>query len=285
MPHTSPSDRKAVAATVTTASSARNAADDDGNVPGIDCSDVTKTFFPRSGEEPVAALDGINLRIPQGEFTTIVGPSGCGKSTLLKAVAGLVKPTTGRVTVRGRVVEGPHTDVGLMFQDALLMPWRTALEHALLPTQIAGRVRVSDEQRAREMLDRVGLAGFANAYPHELSGGMQQRVALARTLMSEPDVLLLDEPFGSLDELNRERMHLQLLELWEATRKTILFITHSVQEAVFLSTSIIVMDSKPGRIVSRIEVPLPRPRSVSVLRHPDYMETVFAVREAMGVQR
>ncbi|GIH24784.1 ABC transporter ATP-binding protein [Acrocarpospora phusangensis] len=215
---------------------------------------VGKTFQVRGGGEPFTALAGIDLDVRAGEFLTLVGPSGCGKSTLLDLIAGLTTPTTGTLRLDGRPIDGPGLDRGVVFQQYALFPWRTALaniEFGLEAKAVPARERA---ERAREFLELVGLSGFADRYPHELSGGMRQRVAIARSLAFDPEVLLMDEPFAALDAQTRESLQEELLSIWEKTGKTVVFITHGIDEAVYLGQRVAIMTSRPGRIKQIIDV-------------------------------
>jgi NitT/TauT family transport system ATP-binding protein len=215
----------------------------------------------------LVALDDINLRVAPGEFLCIVGPSGCGKSTLLRIVAGLRPATSGTVKVTGRQVTQPIPDIGMVFQQPVLLKWRSILQNVLLPAELAGNDAGLLRKRARALLEMAGLAGFAEKLPRELSGGMQQRAALCRALLLDPPLLLMDEPFGALDAMTRDEMALELLRIWgetSASRKTILFVTHSIPEAVFLSDRVVVMSARPGRVAADFKVELPRPRTVEL---------------------
>ncbi|MEU7873686.1 ABC transporter ATP-binding protein [Dactylosporangium sp. NPDC049140] len=225
----------------------------------IELAGVSRTFRTRSGD--VEALRAIDLTVAAGEFLAVIGRSGCGKSTLLRLVAGLLTPSAGRVAVASAPVTGPRTDVALMFQRPALLPWRSVLGNVLLPLEIRGRVRPPDRDRAQALLDAVGLAGFHRRLPHELSGGMQQRVALCRALIQRPSVLLMDEPFSALDALTREELAGQLQQVHVEMRPTTIFVTHSIQEAVLLADRVAVLSSRPGRVQRIITVDIPRPRS------------------------
>ena len=240
---------------------------------------VTKRFA--SGLE---ALGGIDLDVARGEFLSLLGPSGCGKSTLLRIVAGLADPTSGSCELHlgnpaGRSI--PAGRIGFVFQDATLMPWSTVARNVELPFRIAGRVRAAERERVEAALRAVGLAGFEKSYPHQLSGGMRMRVSIARALVTEPDLLLLDEPFAALDEITRHQLNDDLLRLWEAQRPTILFVTHSVFESVYLSSRIAVMRRRPGRIIADFSVNLPR-RDGSVRTTPAYAQTCETVSGALA---
>ena len=218
-------------------------------------SSLEKTYATR-GRTQVHALAGISVEIGAGEFITIVGQSGCGKTTLLKILAGLLQRSAGNVTLRGRPVDEPSRDIGIVFQDPVLLPWRTVFDNVMLPVEVLGLDRRASANRAMELLGLVGLAGFEDKYPHELSGGMRQRVAIARALVHDPSLLLMDEPFGALDAMTREFMNLELLRIWEESGKTIVFITHGIDEAVYLGQRVAVMTSRPGRIKQIIDIRL-----------------------------
>jgi NitT/TauT family transport system ATP-binding protein len=252
----------------------------EANAGAIGVSAVSKVF--PSGRE---ALRAVSVDTHPGEFVSFVGPSGCGKSTLLKLIGGLLEPSAGEVTVGGRKVSGPRRDVGVMFQTSVLFPWRTVLENVLLPIEVFGLERASALDKARGILRLVGLEGREGAYPRELSGGMQQRAALSRVLITDPPIILMDEPFGALDEFTRERMNLELLRIWGSRRQTIIFVTHSINEAVFLSDRVVVMGTSPGRVLAVVDVPLARPRSIEVMKSPEFAKTAFEVREYLGVAR
>ena len=229
------------------------------------------------------ALDGIDLTIRPREFVSLIGPSGCGKSTLLRLIGDLTQPTTGRVMVNGKSAQRARMDrdYGMVFQAPVLFEWRTIESNVQLPLEIAGIAKPDRARRAREMLELVELRDFGRHHPWQLSGGMQQRAAIARALALEPKLLLMDEPFGALDEMTRERMNDELLRIWERTGTTIVFVTHSIPEAVFLSSRVVVMSPRPGRITDVIEVDLPRPRGVETRELPRYFELITAVREAL----
>jgi NitT/TauT family transport system ATP-binding protein len=233
------------------------------------------------GECDLGALDDISFEVYPGELICFVGPSGCGKSTLLRVLAGLLRPTAGHVALRGRPCAEPCDDIGIVFQRSNLMPWRTTLKNITLPLEIEGEDAESARQRASELIRLVGLSGFEQSYPHQLSGGMAQRVAIARALVHDPEILLLDEPFGALDALTRERMNLELLRIWEARRKTVIMVTHNIQEAILLADRVLVMTSRPGRITATIPISLPRPRSQSLVYDPATLELARRIREAI----
>lgn len=244
----------------------------------LELSDVTMTYPARSSGT-VTALDGIDLDVKKNEFITIVGPSGCGKSTILKIAAGLVLPSSGEVSLGGEPVTSPSSDVGLVFQQPVLLPWRTVLENITLPLEVLGSgSKATRAQRARDLLGLVGLDKYAGHYPNELSGGMQQRVSIARALAHDPSILLMDEPFGALDALTRDQMSLELLRIWEQNAKTVLFVTHSVPEAVLLADRIVVMTASPGKIAQIIDVALPQPRDNAMINTPEFGDYVQLVR-------
>jgi NitT/TauT family transport system ATP-binding protein len=248
--------------------------------PIVELTGVAKQFA--SG---VTALAGVNLIVGKGEFVSLLGPSGCGKSTLLRIVAGLSYATAGNCSLRLSDFPGKRVAAGrvsFVFQDPTLMPWSTVINNVLLPFRIGRRLGGPERERAAAALQAVGLAGFENAYPHQLSGGMRMRVSIARALVTEPDLLLLDEPFAALDEITRLALNDDLLRLWEAQKPTVLFVTHSVFESVYLSTRIAVMAARPGRIVADLSVDLPHPRERSVRTSPDYAALCDTVSAALG---
>jgi NitT/TauT family transport system ATP-binding protein len=240
---------------------------------------VTKRF--ERGD--VVALQGIDLDVRPAEFVSLIGPSGCGKSTLLRIVGDLIQPTEGRVTVNGKEPQRARRDrdYGIVFQDAVLYDWRTVARNIALPLELAGWSRSRRTARVQEMLELVELAGFEDHHPWQLSGGMQQRVSIARALSFSPALLLMDEPFGALDEMTRERLNAELLGIWAETQKTIVFVTHSIAEAVFLSTRVVVMSPRPGRIAGIVEVDLPQPRNFDTREEPRFFELVTAVRDTL----
>jgi NitT/TauT family transport system ATP-binding protein len=248
--------------------------------------DISKSY--RTDHETIAALDHVSLDVAEGEFVSIVGPSGCGKSTLMLIVAGLVPPSSGVVRIGGVEVTAPYTKAGIAFQDPTLYEWRRVLENVLLPVDIQGLAPEPFRRRARELLAMVGLQGFERKYPFALSGGMRQRVALCRALVHDPPLLLLDEPFGALDALSREQLNLELQTIWQENAKTVLLITHSIQEAVFLSDRVVVMSPRPGRVGAVVPIGLPRPRTFAMLEAPEFGRAARAIREvfeAWGVLR
>jgi NitT/TauT family transport system ATP-binding protein len=239
--------------------------------------DISVAYPSRKG--PVQALERLDLVVQPSSFVCVLGPSGCGKSTLVKLVSGLMKPTTGSIAFDGVVATGARDDVGVAFQQAALLPWKTALENVLLPLRLKGEPLAPARERAEAMLNLVGLSGFRDSYPHELSGGMQQRVSLARSLIRDPSVLVMDEPFSALDAMTRENMMIELQRIWLEKRPSVLFITHSIPEAVFLADRVLVMSGRPGRVIADIAVDLPRPRTVETLGSPDFVELSNALRK------
>jgi len=231
-----------------------------------------------------AAVEDLSFEIRENEFVALVGPSGCGKSTSLRILSGLVPPTRGTVSLRGRAVDRPIEDVGMVFQSPVLLPWRTTLGNVLFTAEMRGLPAAPHRLRALELIKLAGLDGFESSYPHELSGGMQQRVAICRSLLLRPSLLLLDEPFGALDVLTREKMGFELQRIWSASRTTVLLVTHSITEAVLLSDTIIVMTARPGRVKATIPVDLPRPRDAKTLRDPRFVELAAAVRDNIEAQ-
>lgn len=220
----------------------------------------------------VIAVDNASFSIPSNRFVSIIGPSGCGKSTILRIVSGLMKPSAGEVEVRGEPVRGPAKDIGMVFQSPVLLPWRSTLDNVLLMSEMRGDTPALHRDRAIELLQLAGLEGFEKSYPHQLSGGMQQRVGICRALLLNPSVILMDEPFGALDVISRERMGFELLKIWAHSRNTVLFVTHSITEAVLLSDTVIVMSPRPGRIQDIVDIDLPRPRHRETLREKAYVE-------------
>ena len=242
---------------------------------------VAKTF--RDGRQPLPVLQPVSFDLAAGEFACLLGPSGSGKSTLLRIIGGLVTPDSGQLWFDGQPLTGPHEQIGFVFQKTNLMPWRTVLQNVLLPLEIQqGRVTEADRQMAHDLLALMGLEGFDHAYPRQLSGGMNQRVVLARTLIHRPRLLLMDEPFGQLDALTRERLNLELLRLQTLHSKTILMVTHSINEAVFLADRVLLMSERPGRITAQVLIDLPRPRDLSLLGAPEFGRLAAQVRGLIG---
>jgi NitT/TauT family transport system ATP-binding protein len=257
----------------------QQAAEARGSARGtISVTDAVKQF-----EGGVLAVDHVSFEATPGEFVSIVGPSGCGKSTLLRLIAGLIPLSEGQIAVNGLEVTKPRQDVALMFQRPTLLPWRTALQNALLPPKLGGKLDGAAERQAYELLDLVGLSGFEHTYPRHLSGGMQQRVALARLLMVGVDVLLLDEPFAAVDQLTRERLNLELLRVHERMSATALLVTHNITEAILLADRVIVMTPRPGRIADVIEVPFPRPREQEMVAEREFQELVLRAYRGLQV--
>jgi NitT/TauT family transport system ATP-binding protein len=236
---------------------------------------LTKVF------ETGVALEGVSFEARDHQFVTLVGPSGCGKSTTLRIISGLVAPSSGTVRVGGRGVCGPVADAAMVFQSPVLLPWRRTIGNILFPAEMRGKPGGEARERARALVRLVGLDGFERSYPHQLSGGMQQRVAICRALLLNPSLLLMDEPFGALDVLTREKMAFELQRIWAATRNTVVFVTHSITEAVLLSDVVIVMSPRPGRVRAVVAVDLPRPRDTDTLRDSRFVECAATVRGHM----
>lgn len=249
----------------------------------IQLNNVGKVYGSKSG--PVEACGEVNLEIRRSEFVAIVGPSGCGKTTILKMVAGLQPYTSGTITIDGKPVVGPHTDVGIVFQDAILLDWRNILDNVLLQVDIRHLDRRQYEPVARKLLETTGLSGFENHKPFELSGGMRQRASICRALVHDPPLLLMDEPFGALDALTREQIAMDIQRVWMEKRKTALFITHSIPEAVLLADRVVVMSPRPGRIVEIIDIDLPRPRRLDRVpeKFNEYTGRIRDIFKARGV--
>ena len=244
----------------------------------VDVRNVSKQF--KGG---TLALQDIELEIEQGELVSLIGPSGCGKSTLLRVIGDLIEPSRGTVTVNGKPARKAREDhdYGIVFQDSVLFDWRTVAKNIALPLELLGWERERRKERVEQMLELVELTGFADHNPWQLSGGMQQRVSIARALAFEPALLLMDEPFGALDEMTRERLNLELLSIWQQLGSTVVFVTHSISEAVFLSTRVVVMSPRPGRIAGVVEIDLPSPRTVETREEPRFFELVTDVRELL----
>jgi ABC-type nitrate/sulfonate/bicarbonate transport system ATPase subunit len=256
--------------------------------------DITKEFVPQSGGAAMKAIDGLSLDIAEKDFVCLIGPSGCGKSTLLNLIAGFEQATSGEVLLDGVGITGPGADRGVVFQEGALFPWLSVLDNVCYGPRRLGVPRERYLADAHAILDEVGLSAFAKHLPSELSGGMRQRVAIARALINRPPVLLMDEPFGALDPQTRVLMQEMLLKIWEHDNRTVLFITHDVEEALFLGTRVVVMSSRPGRVLEDVRADLPRPRDYSVLSHPDFVrikgelfalvreQTIAAAADAAG---
>jgi NitT/TauT family transport system ATP-binding protein len=249
----------------------------------IELRDVTKAYQSKDG--PTQSLNPLSFNIREGEFVSVVGPSGCGKSTLLKLVAGLLPVSSGELTLSGQRIEGPQKNVGIVFQSAVLLAWRNVFDNILLQAEMRNMPMVEARRRAMRLIDMAGLKGFETKYPWQLSGGMQQRVSICRALLHDPSVLLMDEPFGALDAMTREKMNLELQRIWMESKKTVLLITHSIPEAVFLSDRVLVMTERPGAIAAIYDINLPRPRSLNVMASQlfsQYTKTIRAHFYAQG---
>src|SRR5690242_8558247 len=234
----------------------------------IKIENLSKVYNSRSGR--VSAIEDVNLEIGQNEFITLAGPSGCGKSTLLKIIGALVRPSRGSLLFDNEVLLKPTRDVGIVFQEPVLLPWRTALENVMLPAEILGLNADSSRARAMELLNLVGLKGFEASYPRELSGGMQQRVAISRALIHNPSVLLMDEPFAALDAMTREELGFELLRIWDSHKKTVIFVTHNIVEAILLADRVVAMTPRPGRIARIVDIELSRPRTIDMEFTPKF---------------
>ncbi len=248
----------------------------------IDYRKVRKIY--NSGSDEVVALEEVSLEVGEGELITVVGRSGCGKTTLLKLTAGLLGLTAGEILVGGEPVRGPLTNVGVVFQAPVLLAWRKALDNVLLQIEARRLDVAAYRNRAMELLALTGLKGFEDKYPNELSGGMQQRVSISRALIHDPPLLLMDEPFGALDAITRDEMNLELLRIWHEAKKTVVFITHSIAEAVFLGDRVIVMTPRPGKVSEIVKLDLPRPRTTALRDDPKFISYVKHIRTSLGVQ-
>lgn len=241
---------------------------------------MRKAYASPDGE--TVALEDVSFDVAEGEFVAIVGPSGCGKTTLLKILAGLLAPSSGRASLHGTAIDGPRRDVGIVFQSSVLFPWRTVLENVLLPADVQRLDHAASRRRAHSLLSLVGLERFERRFPAELSGGMQQRVAITRALIHDPAILLMDEPFGALDAMTRETMNVELQRIWLESHKTVVFITHSIAEAVFLADRVFVMRARPGRIIDMPAIALPRPRPFEVTSSEEFAGYVRRIRAAFN---
>jgi NitT/TauT family transport system ATP-binding protein len=249
-------------------------------VPFIQAQNVTLSFRPKN-REPVTALTDLNVAVDRGEFVSIVGPSGCGKSTFLNLLLGLIKHDSGTLEFNGTPITGPSQERAMVFQEFGLLPWRTVAANVELGLELKGTPGTERAQRAAELIKLIGLNGFENHYPHELSGGMKQRVGLARALATEPQILLMDEPFAALDAQTRDLMQSELLQIWERTKKTVLFVTHSIEEAAYLSDRVIVMTARPGRTKDVLKIDLPRPRDYEMRLTPEFNEIKLRIWEVL----
>lgn len=254
---------------------------EEGQCAAIEVRNVSKVYASQDG--PVEALSDVSFAMADAEFVTIVGHSGCGKTTLLKIIAGLLAPSSGAVTARGRSVSGPLPDVGMVFQRPVLLKWRSILDNVMLPIEMLHLPRAEGGERALDLLKLAGLIDFRHHYPAQLSGGMQQRAAICRALVHDPSLLLMDEPFGALDLMTREDMNLELLRIWSQRRKTTLLVTHSISEAVFLADRVIVMTPRPGKVADVVQVMLPRPRLPETKLDPRYSEFVQIIGRKIGL--
>lgn len=248
--------------------------------PILVAENLTHTYYV--GHTAVRALENISLQVWPREFVCLIGPSGCGKSTLLRLLAGLLRPTTGRVLFEGELLTRPRRRIGFVFQKANLMPWRSVRDNILLPLELQGQATPNAQQQATSLIELVGLSGFEHSFPRNLSGGMEQRVAIARALIHNPDLLLLDEPFGALDALTRDRMGTELLRIWEARKTTVVMVTHAIPEALLLADRVLVLGPRPGQLRLALEVPLPRPRQPEMEYTAEFGALVAQIRKAIG---
>ncbi len=252
--------------------------------PLVSLARVAKQFVTRAGAD-ILALREVTLAIPRDQFVTVVGPSGCGKTTLMKLIGGLTPPSQGEIRLDGQVLNRPSRKVGMVFQQPVLLPWRSVLDNILFPIEMLGWPVADYRDEARRLIDLVGLGGFEDALPSELSGGMQQRVSICRALVYDPEMLLMDEPFGALDAMTREDLSFELLRIWNERRKTVVFVTHSINEAVLLADRVIVMTPRPGRIVMDVPIALPRPRTPSTEFTAEFTQYVKTIRTAIYAER
>jgi NitT/TauT family transport system ATP-binding protein len=258
-----------------------------GRQVGVQIDGVCKVYETRG--EPIVALEDCSLELGPGEFVSVVGPSGCGKSTLMLMVAGLIRASQGSITIGTTVVREPYTDLGIVFQEPVLLDWRKVMGNVLLQVELRKGLDKKDYiGRARELLDLVGLSDFESRYPYELSGGMRQRVSICRALLHDPPLLLMDEPFGALDALTRDQLNLDLQNIWLGSGKTVMFVTHSISEAVFMSDRVVVFSGRPGRVVETLEIDLPRPRHLSIRETPEFGRYAGEIRRvfaSLGILR
>jgi NitT/TauT family transport system ATP-binding protein len=258
----------------------RTAARQPGN-PGNILAARDLSLVYQTSQGPLPALGPLDFELANGEFLAVLGPSGCGKSTLLKIFSGLLKPTGGTALIDGASIDGPRSDVGMVFQQPTLLPWKNVRDNILMPTRVLKIYSERYALRAAELMEMVGVAAFAGHYPHELSGGMQQRVGIARALIHEPRLLLMDEPFAALDALTREQITLDLQDIWDATKKSVILITHSIAEAVLTADRVIVLSARPGRIVHSEKISLPRPRGLDSMKAPEFIEVTDKLRRML----
>jgi len=248
----------------------------------IKIENVSMIFQDKKGGEPVTALKNVNLDIKEGEFISLLGPSGCGKTTLLRIIADLLQPSSGEVSVRGETTRDIRLQkkYGIVFQNPVLYDWRTVRRNVCMPMELLGMKKPERTYQVTKMLDLVGLSEFGQNYPYELSGGMQQRVGIARALAINPEILLMDEPFSALDEFTREKLHIDLLKIWRKTNKTVVFVTHNISEAVFLSDRVVVLSPHPGRVSAVIDINIPRPRDMESKQTPEFYEYITKIRNS-----
>jgi NitT/TauT family transport system ATP-binding protein len=254
------------------------------SVPLVSLKGVTKRFVTRSGNE-VLALRDVTLDIPKDQFVTLVGPSGCGKSTLMKLIGGIERASEGEIFLDGQKLERPSRKTGMVFQRPILLPWRTVFDNVLFPIEMLGWPVKNYRDEAARLIELVGLRGFEHSLPSELSGGMQQRVSICRALIYDPQLLMMDEPFGALDAMTREDLSIELLRIWTERKKTVVFVTHSISEAVLLGDRVVVMTARPGRVVKDLAITLPRPRTLETERTSEFQDLVHIVRQAIYAER
>ncbi|OOM80499.1 ABC transporter ATP-binding protein [Clostridium sp. BL-8] len=248
----------------------------------IKIENLSMVYQDKNGGEPVTALKNVNLEVKEGEFISLLGPSGCGKTTLLRIIADLLQPSSGKVTVRGQTPRDIRLQkkYGIVFQNPVLYDWRTVRRNVCMPMELLGMPKPKRTERVTEMLDLVGLTNFGKHYPYELSGGMQQRVGIARALAINPEILLMDEPFSALDEFTREKLHEDLLNIWTKTKKTVIFVTHNISEAVFLSDKVVVLSPHPGRVSAVIDIDIPRPRNMESKQTTQFYDYITKIRNS-----
>ena len=251
--------------------------------PSLQFSGLSMEYSLQAGKK-LLALSDIDIAIERGEFVSLLGPSGCGKSTLLKIASSVQRPTAGQVRLNGIPLTGPTPEIGMVFQKPILLPWRNVIENVLLPIEMMGKRVSQHRQAALDLLDLVGLAGFEQSMPHQLSGGMQQRVAICRGLIYEPAVMLMDEPFAALDAITREELGMELLRIWSEHQKSVLFVTHSIQEGILLADRVVVMSPRPGRVAANIKIELPRPRNFDMVSTPAYGQYAATIRQLISAK-
>lgn len=249
--------------------------------PLIRIKNISRIYEGKKGRS-IKALEKVTFDIHEGEFVAVVGQSGCGKTTLLKLIGGILQPTKGMIVLKGKPITGPQDDIGIVFQQSVLFKWRTIIKNVMLPVEVLGLDKEKYYKISKDLLELVGLKGFKDRYPSELSGGMQQRVSICRALIYNPSLLLMDEPFGALDAFTRDEMNVELLRIWRKTKKTVIFVTHYIPEAVFLADRVVVLSSRPGKVIKIVKINLPRPRKWAVKTSPKYRNYVESIRKCVG---